>query len=269
MSLILDLINQIMEEKTSESIDTFNKLMEEKMLASIDEKKQEVAGEISEISKATLGSYIKQASDRNAGHNYIAGYMQGYPTGDPAYERKHKLLADKRAKGISRAVDKLTKESLDESFMKSHTVDGSRLGNAVAAHKQATEVAKDSGGKLTKINSLHHEVDFGGGHTATIKTVDNGGKIKSHVVHRSASGFKESLDEGAHYHSVWVKPKGDDTWSHHFDADNKEDAADEARSCRNNGEKVKVLRVHKDEADWRKPGHRAKAIARLNEETEE
>lgn len=70
--------------------------------------------------------------------------------------------------------------------------------------------------------------------------------------------------EQTHYHSVWVKHN--DTWKHDFDADDKFDANEQKNYLKNNGEKVKVIRVHKDEADWRNPEHVAKAHARLNEE---
>ena len=85
-------------------------------------------------------------------------------------------------------------DPLDESFMKSHSMDMTGHGNAVAAHRVATEIAKENGGKLEKVNSLHHNIDFGGGHSASIKTMDNGKKITTHVVHRHEYGFKEEVE---------------------------------------------------------------------------
>lgn len=73
------------------------------------------------------------------------------------------------------------------------------------------------------------------------------------------------LDEGTHYHSVWSKSKGEKDWSHHFDADSKEDADEEKYSLKNGGHKVKVLKVAKNQADWRNPEHKAAALKKLNE----
>ncbi len=71
--------------------------------------------------------------------------------------------------------------------------------------------------------------------------------------------------EATHYHSVWYKH--DNLWKHHGDFDTASDANDEKRSMKMNGEKAKSIRVHKDEADWRKPEHVAKARKMLSEDT--
>lgn len=57
----------------------------------------------------------------------------------------------------------------------------------------------------------------------------------------------ESLEEATqtHCHSIFIK--GPHKWSHHFDADSKEDANDEARSLKNQGETVKILRIKKED----------------------
>lgn len=84
---------------------------------------------------------------------------------------------------------------------------------------------------------------------------------------KTINAHKKALDkeskESTHYHSIWHKDGGE--WHHHFDADTKDDAQAEKDSLKNSGVKgIKVIKVHKDEADWRKPEHRAKAIAKLN-----
>lgn len=81
--------------------------------------------------------------------------------------------------------------------------------------------------------------------------------------------FKDFIGEASVYHSVWFKDKDGSNWSHHFDADSKEDAAEEKSSLKNDGHKVKVLKVAKNQADWRKQEHRDAAIKRLNEYSEE
>lgn len=89
-------------------------------------------------------------------------------------------------------------------------------------------------------------------------------KLIKKVVKKSAIKNNVTEARDTHYHSVWYHA-GDKDWKHHFDADNREDADAEKYSLKGNGEKVKILRVPKDQADWRKPEHREAAIKRLNE----
>lgn len=70
--------------------------------------------ELEELSKATLGSYVKKASDSGV-HNARSA---GVELGVGASKRKEKYndyedIASKRLKGISKAVDKLTKEEAE------------------------------------------------------------------------------------------------------------------------------------------------------------
>ena len=67
--------------------------------------KMEEAEQIDEISKSTLGSYIKKAADNKAVNDRYAGR-----TGD----RESYAISDKRDQGIKRAVDKLTKEEVED-----------------------------------------------------------------------------------------------------------------------------------------------------------
>ncbi len=60
----------------------------------------------------------------------------------------------------------------------------------------------------------------------------------------------EELDEANNYHSVFVHTG--DKWAHHFDADNKNDAHDEVTSLKNQGQKTRVLKVPKSDAQWHK-----------------
>lgn len=73
--------------------------------------------ELEEISKARLGKYIKAASNDMANAQVIKGETaRAYPN-DPKAGSEHKRVEDKRRKGISKAVEKLTKEEqevLDE-----------------------------------------------------------------------------------------------------------------------------------------------------------
>lgn len=72
-----------------------------------------------------------------------------------------------------------------------------------------------------------------------------------------------------HYHSVFYKHESG-KWHHHFDADSREDAAEERSSLRSSGERhVKVLRVPKHEANWHKRDVHEYVSGRLKEDLDE
>lgn len=76
----------------------------------------EEAEELEELSKATLGSYVKKAKDQMSRSDQIAGIELGqrHMGARPgAKERKHNQRASKRYFGIDKAVDKLTKEEVE------------------------------------------------------------------------------------------------------------------------------------------------------------
>ena len=85
----------------------------------------DTAAPINEISKGTLGRYINKAKDSID----MASYRQGAHHGDlgsPRYNRLEKKLS-KRHKGISTAVNKLTKEaSGDQHIEVTHAVTGQK-----------------------------------------------------------------------------------------------------------------------------------------------
>ena len=69
-------------------------------------QKEEVE-ELDEISKKTLGSYIKKASDDAARHAYMSGKKDG--------DLEHAAKTTKRYRGIIKATERLTKEELEEA----------------------------------------------------------------------------------------------------------------------------------------------------------
>ena len=78
---------------------------------------KEDIGQIDELSKTTLGSYIKKAADDKSKTAYDRGYVN-YATDGPKPERvswDDKVEAGQRRRnaGIKRAVNKLTREDLD------------------------------------------------------------------------------------------------------------------------------------------------------------
>lgn len=71
----------------------------------------EAAG-LQEISKATLGSYIKKAKGSAIGSAQVTG-MGSSMTGQKTQDKAERNV-QKRAKGINKAVDRLTKEDVDQ-----------------------------------------------------------------------------------------------------------------------------------------------------------
>lgn len=96
-----------------------NKVSEDKILnflSQYDDVMQE-SQEINELSKKTLGSYVKKATTNVSDKNFIAGHrrgmLSGMGKGDGRDKHGDDLIgkADKRKKSINLAVNKLTKES--------------------------------------------------------------------------------------------------------------------------------------------------------------
>jgi hypothetical protein len=71
--------------------------------------------QIDELSKGTLGRYINKASNDASGHMYRAGKGIGSEEDEPEEIESNLDRAEKRERGIKRAVKKLTKEEIDES----------------------------------------------------------------------------------------------------------------------------------------------------------
>lgn len=71
----------------------------------------EAAG-LQEISKATLGSYVKKAKTSAIGASQVAGMGRNI-VGQKSVDKAEKKV-QKRAKGINKAVDRLTKEDVDQ-----------------------------------------------------------------------------------------------------------------------------------------------------------
>lgn len=123
-------------------------------------KVAEETEELDEISKATLGSYIKKAKGSAIGAAQVTGMgasMTGQKTQDKA-ERK----VQKRAAGINKAVDRLTSEETDleegmisyTDFMdkiKMHRKAGNKIVDDKYSDKHATYTSVDSEGTAKKI----------------------------------------------------------------------------------------------------------------------
>jgi len=156
----------------------------------INKQTQKENVELSELSKKTLGRYVKKASADKAKHDNTAGRFHssidhnlnsGKGPGD--YNREYdkrfhdgmdkaQKKADKRGKGIKKAVNKLTKEDID---MKTFFEFNETLGNLVEGHIEA--------------DFYHdHEHDHDE-HVASIRSTAKKFKLKvSHMQHDGPGG---------------------------------------------------------------------------------
>jgi hypothetical protein len=79
--------------------------------------KEEVE-ELDELSKGTLGSYVKKAKGSLIGSSQVMG-MGSKMTGQKTHDKAEKKV-EKRASGINKAVDRLTKEETEMNSFKSY-----------------------------------------------------------------------------------------------------------------------------------------------------
>ena len=132
--------------------------------------------QLDELSKKTLGSYIKKASDPGSEKSNVnlgarAAYAGFTPDGD-----KDDKKAYHRSKGIGRAADKLTREEveeMDESIMgqAKHLVKG--IKRAVAGKPSAAASEKDAANRAEKSfsNAAAH---FSTADDVTMKAINRG-----------------------------------------------------------------------------------------------
>jgi len=107
-----------------------------------------ISSALQEISKTTMGSYIKKASSDAANKSADAVHQYRDDTDDEkAFKTQNK--ADKRLKGIDRAINRLAKESIDSEHL--DEISKKTLGNYVGkakddmAHHQNIQRAADKG----------------------------------------------------------------------------------------------------------------------------
>ena len=123
MTTTLDLINAIEGGKTRDCESTFADLVQSKVANAMAARADEVRAsmfestevdeeQLDELSKSTLGSYIKRASSAGVHHGRSAGVELGAGASKrkDIYNREEDK-AEKRLTGIRKATDRLTKES--------------------------------------------------------------------------------------------------------------------------------------------------------------
>lgn len=120
---------------------------------------KEESEQIDELSKKTLGSYVKKASSDMAGNAYALGAR------DPLKPKGSWNKDIKRGKGIAKAIDKLTKEEvedLDEVSKKTLTNYAKASYNDVLKRRSNRPAGKGDEsdpkiGKRLKMNALAHK----------------------------------------------------------------------------------------------------------------
>ncbi len=142
--------------------------------------------EISEISKNTLGSYIKKAAADKADNAYNLGAK------DPLGRKGSWSKSFKRRKGIEKATDKLTKESVHESKSHGNMDNGSPAGEGLSPNGKkmmAMKTDAPEGADITKVAPKTFAAMRASGKKAAMRSGDNAtgeSKIKP-----SATSVKE------------------------------------------------------------------------------
>jgi hypothetical protein len=120
--------------------------------------KEEVES-IEELSKKTLGSYVKGAM-RDARYKELHGGMEALSPSDPSKplekSRKFFSAAHKRQKGVARAVDRLTKEEIETIEELSKKTLGSYYNKASADSYEHSRKALDAFDKGDKEKDDYH-----------------------------------------------------------------------------------------------------------------
>jgi hypothetical protein len=130
--------------------------------ANFKQNMKEEAEQIDELSKATLGSYVTKASDKAATHTGAAAHYGSGGTGNnPAKMAVHQAIATKRKAGIQKAVDKLTKEEVEQV---NETVETTHENPLVTVHDKNglhTHANLSTANKIFNTNVKHTDVHKG------------------------------------------------------------------------------------------------------------
>ena len=166
---------------------------------------------LDELSKGTLGNYIKQAKKdvRYAGKQYVRARQD-----DNENEKKYAdKLADKRYKGINQAVDKLTKE--EQEFIDALNNDTLEEGRGRppkegtpawhAKQKQASDDMVALGMQLRKAKSMNKKVRFMDNKEHEV-SAHHADRFEDHMAARKTSQDKAAFQKQAHKsHADFVK----------------------------------------------------------------
>ena len=170
----------------------------------LDEQLQEEVEQVDELSKGTLGSYVKKASQSAADHGMQAGRKQAERDevdrstnrhGNVDKDAVHKAMktthsdvkkpeqkASKRLKGINTAVKKLTREKVAEGIEDRHADAYDRVKKHLDQVKSSEHKAQFQKKFDTHLKSFdhHYEKDTGQEHHAVDDMHDLANDIKKH-----------------------------------------------------------------------------------------
>lgn len=149
---------------------------------------KEEADQIDELSKSTIGGYINKAKDSIDTASYRQGNKEALGGSSKPLEKK----LTKRHKGISMAVDKLTKEEIEMIEAKlAGVADGAMEGDK---HMCATKVFHKEWNEGTPITTMHADPDAEG----LIEWYD---VMFDHGIERVMTEDMEVLQAESHMHS--------------------------------------------------------------------
>lgn len=157
----------------------------------------EEAEQIDELSKATLGSYIKKAKTQMSRSDTVAGRLAGerMKGGKPsAQERKHSDRANKRYFGIDKAVDKLTKEEVEQLDELSPKTLGSYVSKA--ARSAGSNIAGAVASGMANGNK-DDQRSMGRNYAKRLKGIDTAAKklTKEEVINRVVEKYVPEVEE--------------------------------------------------------------------------
>ena len=132
--------------------------------------KEEVE-ELDELSKTTIGSYVKKAKSSLIGASQAMG-MGSKTTGQKTHDKAEKKV-QKRASGINKAVDRLTKEETEMNSFKSYMQEDldeamwpgtpeykKKFGDAPSRGKVGTSSTTAKGTQTVTSTGVKHERDY-------------------------------------------------------------------------------------------------------------
>ena len=159
--------------------------------------KTEEVEQIDELSPATLGSYIKKAKTQMSRSDTVAGRLAGerMKGGKPsAQERKHSDRANKRYFGIDKAVDKLTKEEVEQLDELSPKTLGSYVSKA--ARSAGSNIAGAVASGMANGNK-DDQRSMGRNYAKRLKGIDTAAKklTKEEVINRVVEKYAPEMEE--------------------------------------------------------------------------
>ena len=186
-------------------VDSSDKYLHSRRKAISKAMKKEAAEELDEISKKTLGSYVKKASDDMANNAYTLGAR------DPLKPKGSWGKSFKRRAGIAKATDRLTKEEveLDEARKSSSYQFTHKPGDAESEKKLADlkKSVKGTGkrvvlqGRLGKDNPNAHKYSK----DAPRAQYNDGKRVNSDVSGKSGAHSHQRIQKAdAAHHDVYV-----------------------------------------------------------------